>query len=247
MTTENKLKTTAMITLAGIAMLTATVQGADLPKVERKPLFHDAFVNATWKSQYIGQRGFTMTKTPVLQTDVGFSIGKFNYDCWADYDINREKVNEVDNSLSISFDLGKPLRLDAQAIHFTSPSKDFADALELGLGLKTKTLPVQLGFYAGQIVGEGSEYGQVYNFSVAKSFKLSERATLSFDSKLWFNDHYYTRGAGLSHASANATLSYNLGRGFSIAPFVSVQKSIESFGGTFKDRVTGGIGLTKKF
>jgi len=244
----NSLSKNLAIGATGLAAIVSpmTSNAQELQNTNTTPLIHDAYVMSGWHSKYLGMYGFSVTDTPVIQSDVGFSIGKVNYDTWSNYDLKREKLTEVDTTLSTSFKLGK-FNIAPQVIYFNSPSKDFNDSIELGARVSTANLPVNLSLYGGQIFGTGIAQGQAFDLEASKSFNLTDKLSVNVQGDLWYYHGYWVKSDGFSHASAKLSLNYNIGKGFSTSAYVKAQKELNSFGGTFKDNSAYGISVTKKF
>lgn len=216
---------------------------------EAKPLVHDAYVHTGWHSKYLGSYGFSITETPVVQSDVGFSVGRFNYDMWSNYNTRRQKVDEIDHTLSTSFSLSDHLNLGASVVYFNSPTSDWGDAIEVGLRLSTKNLPVDVSLFGANIFGKGITPGQALDLKVAKAFPITDRLSVGLEGNVWFNNGYWVapNESGFSHANAKASLNVDLGKGFSTSVYGKVQKGLESLGGVFKDNSSYGITVTKSF
>jgi hypothetical protein len=247
-TIQTKARNALAATLVSLTALVGQTKADETNEVyqAKKPLIHDVFANTGWHSKYLGIYGFSITETPVIQSDVGFSVGKVNYDFWSNFDIKRNKITEVDNTLTTSFNIDK-YTITPDAVHFNSPSGDFGDALELGLRVSRNDLPVNLSLFGANVFGKGIKAGQAFNLRAGKSFKLTERLTANIQTDLWYNNEYWCKGSGFSHVAVNGSLDYNLGNGVNLNAYAKAQKVIDNHGGTFKDDSAFGVSLTKKF
>ncbi len=222
--------------------------GKPEPKIaeSKTSLLHDVYADVSYQSKYLGTFGFTISDKPVSQNDFGFSLGRLNYNLWANFDVASGKPNEVDNQLSLSLST-KYVNIQPDVLYFTFPNTQIPDSVTTGIALSSKDLPIDLKLYGVQAFSGISQEGRLYQFTAGKTFKLNEEINMRVYSNVTYNEHYFNKGNGFSHVAGGIDVSYNLGKGFTFTGSVRGQEYIDSLGGTFKDNWVWGLNLNKKF
>ncbi|MDP3881341.1 MAG: hypothetical protein Q8Q31_00490 [Nanoarchaeota archaeon] len=190
-------------------------------------------VGTSWHSRYMGTYGFTLSEGPVIQSDMGFNIGKLSYNLWGNYDM-KNGLNELDNSLTLNLET-ENFRIRPEFYWFTFPNTELEDAYTLGVSVQTKKLPVDVTFTAVQSYGEISHEGQLFQLKLSKNFPLTDRLTLGVESRLSYNNRYFVPDSGFSVAAIGLNVGADLGRGYSLNAGVRAQKAIDDMHGVFKD------------
>ena len=233
-----------LTSLASVTSIKAEEQESTNAK---QPLINSFYADAGYFSRYLGKFGFTISKGPVAQSDIGFNVGPIAYNFWNNYDTKIGKVNEIDNSISYTYST-KNLDIAGQFIYFTFPNTKLEDAYQLGIAVKTKNLPINAKLDFIQSSGEISHEGREILLQVDKSFKLSEKVSLSLQGRVAYNEHYFVGENGFSHAAGELDLNVDLRKGFSLTASARAQKAIDGMHSTFVDHaLVYGFNLNKKF
>ncbi|MEI6849696.1 MAG: hypothetical protein WCK29_01530 [archaeon] len=249
----NALSKNIVIGATGLASLVAPMQtnAQTLEVADQKPLINSPYISSTIKSEYGGSRGFTSSTGGAWQNDFGFNIGKVTFDCWSNFDVQKNKLNEIDYGLSYGFNF-KGNNISISATDFTSPTSDFKNCVEIGVNvsrnLTSGKYPLSVNAYAGELFGVKEYEGQFFSLGLNQSVPIVKNVKLDLSTMVAYDNHYFgVQGSGFSHAQVGAGLDVKLMKDIHVKPFVSVQKAVESLGGTFKDNLVYGLTVSKSW
>ncbi len=148
---------------------------------------------------YMGKyvwRGQLLNDDPVVQTSVGFQVGKLYLNLWGnmdttEYNGNSGEFNEVDFTIDYSDQITEFLGFSIGAIRYDFPNTDFDATTEIyaGLNLDTFLSPSVTIYY------DIDDYEGIYlSFGIGHSLAITETLALDLGASMGWGNKKYNEG-----------------------------------------------------
>lgn len=179
------------------------------------------------QSKYIAALGFTVEDTPVIQGDAsvtlnGLKMGETKVPVtaggWANYNIERNMISEVDAYISTEIDVSPArLKLGVSQFEFMGPLEAFPDTTDIHAKVSFPTFPyVTPSFtlrYADYQIGEGL----YYEGALRKDIDLGGGFTANLAGSAGGMNDYFVNHEGLYHATFKWGVKRSFDNGASVS------------------------------
>jgi hypothetical protein len=184
-------------------------------------------------------RGFTFSEKPQFLSSLSAThaneLGCFTLIGYGNFDTKSKDINELDIAVDYTRPIKEGLNLSIGYGLYVFPNTDTPKTQEVyeQVGLEHMLNPSLTAVYDFDD-GDGTyvEYSVGHDFSLGKT-------RLSANALLGYNDHYYRRDSGLSHAELKLALPISLGK-VTVTPSVVHSYSLDD---VFQTQTYGALGV----
>jgi hypothetical protein len=194
-----------------------------------------SFVDNTFtnKNMFFGMNYGNM---PLNQLYVETGNKNVSLGTWSNFNIEKANLLEVDLTATVKkefkFKNKYTLLLQPGVGYYTFPNSETPDYKEIYLKTSFTGLPVDVSLRTGKLFGEGFSNtdissGSTIDLNVSKTFKLSDKLSVSGNAEVVYNSTFFCDAKGISHTSATASVVYSPLENISITGSVIGQKKVD--------------------